>query len=183
VLRGRRPPGARHRLGPDGLCHRPRPLAAVLLRPAHAEVAGLVQLPVPHLALVQVPDLPRHVLLEPRADLLAERDVLGGVVEIHGGGGPQAATAGGARWVGLGGPVLARAETGGQPEGRATVARVKRRAFVKGAGAVVVVAAGGLAWRAHDQGVFAGESGSAFEPWRTWRGDAAEGPLALVRAA
>jgi hypothetical protein len=60
---------------------------------------------------------------------------------------------------------------------------VRRRTFLKGAGAVVVVAAGGLVWRAYDQGVFAGESGPAFEPWRTWRGDAGEGPLALVRAA
>jgi hypothetical protein len=39
----------------------------------------------PGLALVEIVDVPRHVLLEPRADLLAEGDVLGGVVEIHGG--------------------------------------------------------------------------------------------------
>ncbi len=47
----------------------------------------------------------------------------------------------------------------------------------------MVLTAGGLVWRAHDQGVFAGVGGPAFEPWRTWRSDAAEGPLALVRAA
>jgi nitroreductase len=38
-------------------------------------------------------------------------------------------------------------------------------------------------WRALDQGVFAAGHGPAFEPWRTWRGDREEGPLALVRAA
>src|SRR4026207_1884282 len=65
---------------------RSRASAAVLLRPAHPRGAGLVEPPVPGLALVEVSDLTRHVLLEPGADLLAERNVLGGVVEIHGGG-------------------------------------------------------------------------------------------------
>ena len=46
----------------------------------------------------------------------------------------------------------------------------------------MVLAAGGLAWRAWDQGVFSAGSGPAFEPWRDWRSDAAPGPLALVRA-
>jgi len=53
---------------------------------------------------------------------------------------------------------------------------------VKGAGAVAVVAAGGLVWRAYDQGVFAAGAGAAYEPWTNWRSDAAPGPLALVRA-
>jgi nitroreductase len=59
---------------------------------------------------------------------------------------------------------------------------VNRRAFVKGAGAVAVVAAGGLVWRAYDQGVFAAGTGAAYEPWTNWRSDAAPGPLGLVRA-
>jgi hypothetical protein len=59
---------------------------------------------------------------------------------------------------------------------------IDRRAWLKGAGAVTILAAGGVAWRAHEQGVLAGGSGPAYEPWATWRRDAAEGPLALVRA-
>ena len=59
---------------------------------------------------------------------------------------------------------------------------MKRRAFVKGAGAVAVVAAGGLVWRAYDQGVFSAGAGAAYEPWTNWRSDAAPGPLGLVRA-
>jgi len=45
------------------------------------------------------------------------------------------------------------------------------------------VAAGGLVWRAYDQGVFSAGAGAAYEPWIDWRSDAAPGPLALVRAA
>ena len=59
---------------------------------------------------------------------------------------------------------------------------IDRRAWLKGAGAVTILAAGGVAWRAHEQGVLAGGSGPAYEPWATWRRDAAEGPLVLVRA-
>jgi nitroreductase len=59
---------------------------------------------------------------------------------------------------------------------------VTRRAFLKGAGAVAVLAAGGLVWRAHDQGVFSAGAGPAYEPWTNWRSDAAPGPLGLVRA-
>jgi len=46
----------------------------------------------------------------------------------------------------------------------------------------VVAAAGGLVWRAHDQGVFSAGAGPAYEPWTDWRSDAAPGPLGLVRA-
>ena len=53
---------------------------------------------------------------------------------------------------------------------------------MKGAGAVAVVAAGGLVWRAYDQGVFSPGAGAAYEPWMGWRSDPASGPLALVRA-
>ena len=46
---------------------------------------------------------------------------------------------------------------------------------------MLVVAAGGLVWRASDQGVFSTGKGPAYEPWRDWQ--QAEGPLALVSAA
>ena len=59
---------------------------------------------------------------------------------------------------------------------------MNRRAWLKGAGAVAVVAAGGLVWRVYDQGVFAAGAGAAYEPWTDWRSDATPGPLALVRA-
>jgi nitroreductase len=60
---------------------------------------------------------------------------------------------------------------------------VSRRAFLRGAGAVSIVAAGGLVWRARDQGVLSAGGGPAYEAWATWRSDAAEGLLGLVRAA
>jgi len=53
---------------------------------------------------------------------------------------------------------------------------------VKGGGAIAVVAAGGLVWRAYDQGVFSPGAGAAYEPWTGWQSDPAPGPLALVRA-
>ena len=53
---------------------------------------------------------------------------------------------------------------------------------MKGAGVVSVVAAGGLAWRAWDQGLFAAGTGPAYEPWADWRSDMTPGPLGLVRA-
>jgi nitroreductase len=59
---------------------------------------------------------------------------------------------------------------------------VKRRAFLKGAGVVLVLAAGGFVWRAHDQGLLSAGAGPAYEPWTAWRSDAGEGPLGLVRA-
>jgi hypothetical protein len=60
---------------------------------------------------------------------------------------------------------------------------VKRRTFLKGAGAVTVLVVGGVVWRAYDQGVFSIGQGPAYEPWKNWRSDPSEGPLALVRAA
>jgi nitroreductase len=59
---------------------------------------------------------------------------------------------------------------------------VNRRSFLKGAGVITVVVAGGGVYRAYDQGVFSIGKGPAYEPWKNWR-DAADGPLALVRAA
>lgn len=58
---------------------------------------------------------------------------------------------------------------------------MNRRQFLKGAGAITVVAAGGGVWHAHHRGVWRVGEGPAYEPWTTWRTDA-EGPLGLVRA-
>ena len=60
---------------------------------------------------------------------------------------------------------------------------MQRRSFLKGAGAVTVVVAGGGVWRAYDQGVFSVGKGPAYEPWHDWRGSSNDGPLVLVRAA
>jgi hypothetical protein len=62
---------------------------------------------------------------------------------------------------------------------------MQRRSFLKGAGAVTVVIAGGGVWRAYDQGVFSVGEGPAYEPWKDWRKDSnnKDGTLALVRAA
>ena len=60
---------------------------------------------------------------------------------------------------------------------------MKRRTFLKGAGALTILVAGGGVWRAYDQGVFSIGQGPAYEPWKNWRTDASEGPLVLVRAA
>ena len=59
---------------------------------------------------------------------------------------------------------------------------MQRRSFLKGAGVVTVVVAGGGVWRAYEQGVFSIGEGPAYEPWKNWR-DASDGPLNLVRAA
>ena len=59
---------------------------------------------------------------------------------------------------------------------------VRRRAVLAGAAAVSIMVAGGIVWRAHDNGVFSVGQGPAYEPWRTWRTGPAAGPLALVRA-
>jgi hypothetical protein len=60
---------------------------------------------------------------------------------------------------------------------------MRRRALLSNAGAVMVIFAGGNIWRARaDEDPEIGAS-PAFEPWRTWRADAREGPLAMVRAA
>jgi len=60
---------------------------------------------------------------------------------------------------------------------------MKRRLFLKGAGVVTVLVAGGGVWRACDQGVFSVGKGPAYEPWKDWRSHPNEGALALVRAA
>jgi hypothetical protein len=60
---------------------------------------------------------------------------------------------------------------------------MKRRSFLKGAGVITVLIAGGGVWRAYDRGVFSVGKGPAYEPWEDWRNNPNEGPLALVRAA
>lgn len=59
---------------------------------------------------------------------------------------------------------------------------MNRRRILKGLGAVTVVAAGGVVWRAVDQGVFSAGRGPAYEPWETWDIDSGRGPLTIVRA-
>ncbi|PYT63849.1 MAG: hypothetical protein DMG41_37790 [Acidobacteria bacterium] len=59
---------------------------------------------------------------------------------------------------------------------------MERRAFLRGAGIVSVLVAGGGVWRAWDQRVFSVGQGPAYELWKDWR-SASEGPLGLVRAA
>jgi len=60
---------------------------------------------------------------------------------------------------------------------------MQRRAFLKGAGVVTILVAGGGVWRAFDQGVFSTGAGPAYEPWQNWRREPNDGLLALVRAA
>ncbi|MGB2664102.1 MAG: hypothetical protein WAK48_08875 [Candidatus Acidiferrum sp.] len=60
---------------------------------------------------------------------------------------------------------------------------MQRRSFLTGAGVVTVLVAGGVVWRAYDQGVFSIGQGPAYEPWKDWQEHSGEGPLGLVRAA
>ena len=60
---------------------------------------------------------------------------------------------------------------------------ISRRSLLTGAGATLVLVAGGGVWRAVDQGVFSIGEGAAYEPWQTWRTDEPKGTLKLVRAA
>jgi nitroreductase len=60
---------------------------------------------------------------------------------------------------------------------------VRRRSFLKGTGIVTVAVVGGGVWSAWDQGVFSVGEGPAYEPWKDWRNNGNNTPLALVRAA
>ncbi len=59
---------------------------------------------------------------------------------------------------------------------------MKRRSFLKGAGALTIAVVGGGVWRAYDEGVFSTGESAAYEPWNDWR-SAKDTPLALVSAA
>jgi hypothetical protein len=75
------------------------------------------------------------------------------------------------------------AEPSGTPAARAPglSRRLLLKRFGVGAGAAVIVASGGVTWRALDQGVFAPGTGPAYQPWQL---DLSSGdPLALVGAA
>ncbi len=54
-------------------------------------------------------------------------------------------------------------------------------AFLKLGGATLIVAAGGIVWRAEEQGVFRVGQGPAYEPWKNWR-DAATASERIVAA-
>jgi nitroreductase len=61
-----------------------------------------------------------------------------------------------------------------------------RRAFLRGIGTLTVVSAGGGGWFAYLAKPFDDGSEPAYQPWKDWQDwqdHAAEGPLALVRAA
>jgi hypothetical protein len=57
-----------------------------------------------------------------------------------------------------------------------------RRSVLKGLAGLSVLAAGGVVYRAWDNGVFDVGGGPAYEPWHDWREAALEGPLAIVQA-
>ncbi len=59
----------------------------------------------------------------------------------------------------------------------------RRQAVALGLGGVSVLAAGGVVWRAWDNGVFSVGRGPAYQPWHSWRDDALGGPMAMVQAA
>jgi hypothetical protein len=72
------------------------------------------------------------------------------------------------------------------PEGRdGDVPGVTRRSLLRrgglAAGTALVVSAGGLGYRAYDEGVFQTGEGGAYDAWRDWNKQ--RGPMALVSAA
>lgn len=60
---------------------------------------------------------------------------------------------------------------------------MERRSFLKRAGALTIVVAGGHVWRSFGQQVEEIGSAPELEPWRNWRQDTGQGPVAMVRAA
>jgi len=59
---------------------------------------------------------------------------------------------------------------------------MNRRRFLKGAGAVSIVVAGGVVFRSYQQGIFTGRDSGIYEAWDNWNEENNSGPLALVRA-
>ncbi len=59
-----------------------------------------------------------------------------------------------------------------------------RRGFLKkGAAGATILVAGGLVWRAWDNGVFSAGDGPAYQPWKDWQTEETSPPLSLVKAA
>ena len=56
---------------------------------------------------------------------------------------------------------------------------MQRRSFLKGSGVISILLAGGIVWRAHEQGVFSAGEGRAYEPWQDWRSDPGTGACRL----
>src|SRR5262249_33356875 len=84
AMDGRRRVRARHLVCGDRLLHRRRSAAAVLLGPAHADVAGLVHRAMPRAPLLERRELgARDVRGKPCASLIAERTILGRECQIH----------------------------------------------------------------------------------------------------
>src|SRR5579864_9440778 len=58
-----------------------------------------------------------------------------------------------------------------------------RRSFLKDAGILTILVAGGEVWRAFGQQAPEFPNGAAFEPWQTWSQETKEGLPGLVHAA
>ncbi|MEA2549906.1 MAG: hypothetical protein QOE42_2504 [Chloroflexota bacterium] len=78
-------------------------------------------------------------------------------------------------------PTFAAADRTTAPPARGLSRRLFLKRFAVGSGAVVVVASGGLTWRALDQGVLAPGTGPAYEPWHLDL--SSREPMSLVGAA
>ena len=59
--------------------------------------------------------------------------------------------------------------------------KMNRRIFLKTSDAILVALAGGVVYRAVNQGVLASGQGIAYEPWKNWR-DGTTIPERIVRA-
>lgn len=57
-----------------------------------------------------------------------------------------------------------------------------RRSVLKGLAGLSILGAGGVVYRAWDNGVFDVGGGPAYQPWHDWREAALDGPLAIVQA-
>lgn len=60
---------------------------------------------------------------------------------------------------------------------------MKRRNFLQYFGAVSVLVAGGVVWRAYEEGVFSTGDGPAYQEWSDWKEEQSDGLLGLVRSA
>ena len=60
---------------------------------------------------------------------------------------------------------------------------MNRRNFLRSFGAVSVLVAGGVVWRAYKEGVFSTGEGPAYQEWTDWEKDQSDGLLGLVHSA